>query len=64
MASSGLYLSLDKQFWPWDWAWVQSVQGSSQLGKTVKMITFMGLTAILYVHNLPWRGSSQHYSTL
>ena len=42
MASSGLYLSLDKQFWPWDWAWVQSAQGSYQLGKTVKMITFMG----------------------
>ena len=47
MASSGLYLSLDKQFWPWDWAWVQSAQGSYQLGKTVKMVTFMGLAAIL-----------------
>ena len=47
MASSGLYLSLDKQFWPWDWAWVQSAQGSYQLGKTVKMTTFMGLAAIL-----------------
>ena len=45
MASSGLYLSLDKQFWPWDWAWVQSAQGSYQLGKTVKMTTFMGLVA-------------------
>ena len=47
MASSGLYLSLDKQFWPWDWAWVQSAQGSSQLGKTVKMGKFMSLAAIL-----------------
>jgi len=37
--ASGLHLGC--------WAWGQSAQGSSQLGKTVKMGTFMGLAAIL-----------------
>ena len=31
------------------WAWLQSAQGSSQLGKTVKMGTFIGLAAILTI---------------
>ena len=43
MASSGVYLSVDKQFCPWDCTWAAG--GSSQLGKTVKMTTFMGLVA-------------------